>query len=300
MNGFKTLPTLLVRHGIFPFLDSLDILACRYTCKSLKNDASAIPTMLSDGADKTTKYWRWIYSIIECWCYRCEPMSAYLYWIVRVARYQTIAAFFNSYRYSLIIKHCPDTTSRAMLGASARGDLRIAKLVRGCTPHICYRRDDVLAEACKHNNTNVFTWLIDMGDMPDSNHVQAFNIAIYIGEQGNLSMMKVLLVRGFSLQEDHWWLIAIHALRHRHNHLLRYIFTYAPNSLFNRRFMLASITHDNPVAFRVFLEKTNDWPTAEDSEYLRIYNAGKVARIWDVLGFPMLGTVRRWYTTYHE
>lgn len=300
MHCFETLPSLLVRDGIFPYLDSLDILACRYTCKALKTDTSEIPIMLSDGADKTTKYWRWIYSIIECWCYQCEPMCSYIYWLVRVARYQTIAGFFNSHKYSMIIKHCPETTRRAMLGAAARGDLRIAKLVRGCTPHATYQRNNVLVEACKYNHTNMFSWLVDMGDIPLPDTAQSFNVAINIGEQGNINMMRVLVTRGFDLTADHWWLVTIHAMQRRHYHLLRYIYAYAPNEMYTRRFLLAAITNDNPIAFTVFLEKTNEWPTIEDSEFLLVYKAIKVARIWSMLSFPMLGSVMRWYDFHQQ
>lgn len=296
----ETLPPDVVKYEIFSYLDSLEVLACRYTCKSLYHDTKDHRAFLSHGEGKSTKFWRWLYSIIECWCYQCEPMSSYLYWLVRVGRYQTIAGFFNSYKYNMIVKHCPEVIGRCMLGACARGDMRIAKLVRGSTPHGCYRRNDVLSVACKHDHTKLFVWLVDMQDIPDSDVTQSFNVCIYIGEQGNLTMMRTIVTRGFHMNVDHWWLTTIHAMNRRHNHILRYVYAYAPDSIYTRRFFLATITNDNPQAFRVYLEKTNEWPTIEDSEMLRLYNAVKVARIWDMLGFPLMPQVQAWYNFNQE
>lgn len=295
MTLFDCLPSDVVKFAVFPYLDSLDILACRYTCKTLKFDAQDQQTFLSDAQGRSTRYWRWLYGIVECWCYQCDPVSSYLYWLVRLARYQTIAGFFNSHKYNMIAKHCPGTLGRAMLGACARGDMKIAKLVRGSTPVNCYRRESVLAIACKHNHTNLFNWLVDMQDVPTSDNVDSFNICMTIGEQGNLSMMRTIVTRGFEMTTDHWWLVAIHALRKQNDHVMRYVYAYAPDSLYSRRFFLASITNDNPHAFKIYLEKSNEWPTLEDSEHLRLYKAFRVTRIWDMLGFPLLPAVRAWY-----
>lgn len=295
MNPFERLPIGVLRHGIFPYLDSLDILACRYTCKSLKFDAAGAVTMLADGHNRNSKYWRWIYDIVECWCYSCEPMCGYLYWVTRVAPYRTVAAFFNSNKYNMIAKHCPEALGRCMMGACARGDMRIAKIARGATPQNCYRLHQVLAETAKFNHTKLFNWLIHMKDLPPQNSMEAFQICIHIGESGNVAMMRSLVMHGFGLESDHWWLVTIHALNHQHYPLLRYIYAYAPQELYTRRFMLASITNDNAVAFQVYLEKSPIWPTIEDSEHLRIYRAVKVARIWDMLGLPMLYPVIQWF-----
>ena len=298
-NPFHQLPSLLVRLEIFPYLDSLDVLACRYTCKTLQVDSQGITTQLKDATDRSTKYWRWLYNIVECWCYQCEPMSSYLYWIVRLARYQTIAGFFNSYKYAMIAKHCPEVTARCMLGACARGDMRIAKLVRGSTPTNCYKRNEVLIQACKHGHTKLFTWLVDMQDVPPSDSVESFEICTCIGRNGNLTMFRTIVTRTFYMSEDHWWLVTIHAMNSKHQHILRYIYTYAPDSLYNRRFFIATITNDNATAFRMYLQKSNEWPTIQDSEHLRLYNAINVTRVWDMLGIPLLPNVQAWYT-FHQ
>lgn len=291
----QALPTDIIRSKVFPFLDSLDILACRYTCQSLCHDSKDVPTYLSDAINKSTRYWRWLYSVVECWCMECEPMVQYMYWISRLARYQTVAGFFNSSKYNMIAKHCPDVLGRSMLGACARGDLRIAKIVRGATPRHVYRQYKVLAEAAHYNQTDIFIWLMDMGDVPLPMDVQSFNVAIAIGQNGNLSMLRTLINRGYTLEEDHWWLITIHALRERHNHIMRMVYSYAGLSLYSRRFLMATITNDNQVAFRMYLQKSDEWPTLEDSELLYIYSAKTVATVWDTIGLPMLYHVRMWY-----
>lgn len=291
----ESLPPDVVRSAIFPYLDSLDVLACRYTCKSLCDDARGQRTFLSDATNKTTKYWRWLYSVIECWCYQCDPMIDYLYWLVRLARYQTIGGFFSSRKYKMIIKHCPKVLGRCMLGACARGDERIAKLVRGATPSSVYRKNMVLSEAARFNHVNLFTWLIDVGDVPRSDEHESYNVCTLIGENGSLPMLRTLLTRDFELDVDHWWLVAIHAMRLRHEHVMRAVYTHAPATIYSHRFLLASITNDNHVAFRVYLERSNIWPTAEDGRLLAIYNAVRIASIWDMVGLPMSDHTRAWW-----
>lgn len=296
----QSLPTDVLRNKVFPYLDSLDVLACRYTCVSLCKDTRNIPTYLNDATDRSTRYWRWLYSIVECWCMECEPMVQYMYWIVRLARYQTISGFFNSHKYRMIAKHCPDVLGRSMLAACARGDLRIAKIVRGATPKNVYPQYKVLAEAACYDKTDMFTWLVDMGDIPLPMDVQSFNVAIAIGENGNISMLRTLINRGFALELDHWWLVTIHALRQKHNHIMRVVYSYAPLTLYSRRFLLATITNDNPVAFKVYLQKSDEWPTIEDSTHLFLYGAKTVAVVWGNLDLPMLPHVRRWYINLHQ
>lgn len=296
-NPFKSIPSLLVRNKIFSYLDSLDILACRYTCKYLREDSRELTSQLKDAADRSTKYWRWLYSIVECWCWRCDPMMSYMYWIVRVANRRTVTSFFNSYKYKMIIKYCPEVTARCILGACARGDVRIAKLVRGCTPRNHFRHDAVLHEACLYNHTELFIWLYDIGHIPEPDSPEAFKICQLIGKNGNLAMFKTIVSRQYDMTDDHWWLIAINALNNRHQHIMRYIYAHAPDTMYTRRFLLATITNDNPVAFRIYLERTGVWPTIEDSEYLSIYKSRRVAAVWDTLDFPMLPLVRIWFNS---
>lgn len=300
MNLFEQLPSRLVRGEIFPYLDSLDILALRYTCKSLKFDTTEERSYLAHATDRSTKYWRWLYDIVECWCHECQPVKLYIYYLCKLAKYRTVAAFFNSPKYHNVARHSPRTLETAMLGACARSDLRTAKLVRGCSPALHYPKEKVLNEACKSGNVKLFSWLVDIGDLPNPDCVHAFETCITIGTNGSLSMLRTLVSRGFPMETDHWWLVCIHALRLRHHNLLRYLYTYAPVTLYTRRFMMASITYDNPIAFRVNLENGVAWPTVEDSTHLMLYNAKAVATYWYALGFPMSPAVRNWYARWAD
>lgn len=282
-----------MRGGIFPFLDSLDILALRYTNKLLKFDTRNIPVVISEAHNRTTKYWSWLYSTLECWCYECYPMQLYLHWITRIASPRTVAAFFNSHRYRMVMRHCWEVTKSAMMGACARGDIRIARLVRGSVPSLAYNREEVLYEACKHKHTKLFIWLIDIGDIPAADNWVAFQICTLIGEQGNLQMLRALMARGFDMSTEHWWLVAVHAMRLRHDHVTRLVSLCAPVDIFDRRHLMATITYDNTFAFRVCLEK-GSWPTIDDSVHLRLYNARKVAKLWYHISIPLLPHIRGW------
>jgi hypothetical protein len=297
MCCFSVLPGDVIRHEILPYLDSLDILALRYTCKLLKYDTRSIPTYISDAKNRSTKYWSWIYSRVECWCYECQPMKLYIHWLTRIANPRTARAFFNSHKYRMIVRHCNRVTNSAMLGACARGDLRIAALVRGSIPFVAYNREEVLYEACKHQHTRLFSWLVDIGDIPKADSVQSYQICMLIGEHGNLIMLRSLMARGFEMDVDHWWLVAIGAMKMRHDYITRLISVCAPNDVFSYRFLLASITYDNTIAFRVCLER-GTWPMASDSEHLRLYNARNVARQWYLLDMPILPTIRLWIESW--
>lgn len=226
-------------------------------------------------------------------------MMSYIYWIVRVAKPRTITAFFNSYKYNMIIKYCPEVTSTCMLGACARGDVRIAKYVRGCTPTNYLSQQRLLHEACLYNHTELFIWLYDIGHVPETAAAESFQICQLIGTKGNISMLKTMITRDFQLTDDHWWLIAVNALNASHQHIMRYVYAHAPDTIYTRRFLIATITNDNPVAFRIYLEHTGVWPTIEDSEFLSIYKSRRVAAVWNTLDFPMLPLVRIWFNNHH-
>lgn len=299
MCCFSILPGAVIRQEIFPYLDSLDILALRYTCKLLQFDTRSIPTYITDAKDRSTKYWSWIYSKVECWCYECQPMRLYIHWLTRIANPRTVRAFFNSHKYRMIVRHCKAVTNSAMLGACARGDVRIATLVRGSMPIAAYNRHEVLYEACKHQHTRLFSWLLDVGDCPAHDSALSFQICMLVGEQGNVSMLRALMARGFEMDVDHWWLVAISAMKMHHDYILRLVTLCAPHDVFSYRFLLASITYDVPHAFRVCLER-GTWPMPEDSEHLRLYNARKVARQWYLLDLPMLSNIRVWIESWMD
>jgi hypothetical protein len=284
------LPVDILRHGIRPFLDSIDTMALRMTCKDTAHALYGIPVDMGEIDSGRVLYWNWIRDTIHCDCTFCRPIRAFYYTMAKRAGYRYMKHFVSSRFYREQVRANSDVFCRMLDGAVASFNISIVRLVRGSVPSVYHQWATM--HAAKQNYTTAFTYLLDLGDVPARESMINY-VLRHIGTHGNMVMLRRFLIhlpQDFDINQ-----LVEATIANQHNTMLAYLnqqgWTFHPTTV------NTAILYDNPEAFAILVDN-GLWPEMEASRLIITYGAVRVGRYWesieDLIGLPMLADVRLW------
>lgn len=291
----ESIPQDIIKdHLVNGYLQSPDVLALRFTSTYFVLPTNGVVIKPKEVTNKRSPYWYWLYKMALCECYSCYPVRVVLFWMARNAGHRVVTNFVNSSLYAKLLRMCPSALADMPLGAAGQPNIRLMRTVRGAMPQM-YMGCGVLLEACKNNQTNIFRWLIDVGDTPPITGTERQDICAEIGRNGNMAMARKVLSRDIIVNNEMIKTMVRTAFRSGNNHIATMAWDYGYIEVFDHEMLVSVIALDSVHGLMMCLHTT--WPEPEDSMIARIHQSVHIARLWLQLDLPVLPHIRAWMAT---
>lgn len=290
------LPPFLLRQKILPFLSSMDMLALRLTCKSLKADTRGLSIYFRDLTSRRVAYWDWVYNVLLgiCGCGTCHYFRSYYYAMSRRAGPRVLRNHLHSGRYLRSVSWNPDVTCYMMRGAIQSQCLHSLVITRGAVP-IQYYNNEAIEMAVRYNNRKAFFFLLDMGHRPPIYASGLSRMFIMAGVHGTYEIVERMLSDDFANGD----MTLIHSMAkeaviYDNPDVIDLIDRYDLAEILDHELLLIAIRHDSARAFRSLLS-TGMWVAHDDSDQVMAWRSYKVGRVWVELLLPCLPHTRPWF-----
>lgn len=294
----ETIPQDVIKEYLVDgYLTSPDTLALRLTSTYFVWPTRDKVIKVNEVTSQRSRYWYWLYTTSQCECYACYPTRVVLFWMARNAGHKVVSNFINSSHYSKLLRMCQSALVDMPLGAAGQPSVRLLRTVRGAMPQM-YMGSWVLLEACKQNQTKIFTWLVDVGDLPTITGSERHDICAEIGKNGNPVMAKKILGREIIVNSEMIRAMARSAFKAGNINIARMVWDYGYVEVFDHEMLMSVIALDSVEGFMMCLHTV--WPEPDDSMAVRMYNAFKIAKVWLQLDLPVLPHIRAWMTVVQE
>lgn len=296
----ETLPPLLVRHTVLPFLSSIDMLSLRMTCVAMYTETRGLYIYMEDIKSRSIPHWKWIYNnlLSTCNCGTCRPFRGFYYTMARRAGPRVVRHFISTSAFRAHLAWEPDVVCHMMRGAIESGCMATLILVRGITPtHIMGQS---IQQAVRYNNAAAFHFLLDLGHRPPAFPSGIENVFCMAGINGNQSIVQRLLSDDFANGDMSLIaLMAQEAVIYDNPQVIHLIDQYELADILTMEHLRLAIRHDHREVFEALIA-AGLWVTHEDSDLVVAWRSVNVAKTWYTLNLPCTHAALQWIRQHNS